>query len=142
MGEDWIIFRFEINSRGWFFLKRFFKNFNRKPYYHEKKFHQEKDLYFSFHYVLKKKRRKFLFYISLYYTEVLIYRHTWPCIVNCYWSAEKQHKGSANRKKNKVCRCTGKYRLPFLITTFPPPHTPHYLAPSLLLGNSVLVVQL
>ena len=59
-----------------------------------------KDLYFSFHYVLKKKRRSnFSFYISLYYTEVLIYRHTWPCIVKCYWSAKKQPRGSANRKR-------------------------------------------
>ena len=97
-----------------------------------------KDLYFSF----QKRRSNFSFYISLYYIEVLISQHTWPCIVNCYWSAEKQHKGSANRKKNKVCRCTGKYRLPFLTTTFPPPHTPHHLAPSLLPGNSVMVVQL
>ena len=100
------------------FFQKIFKKFNRKPYYHEKKFHQEKDLYFSFHYVLKKRRSNFSFYISLYYTEVLIYRHTWPCIVNCYWSAEKQHKGSANRKKNKVCRCTGKYRLPYKILKY------------------------
>ena len=75
-----------------FFFQKIFKNFNRKPYYHKTKFHQEKDLYFSFHYVLKKRRSNFSFYISLYYTEVLISLHTWLCIVNCYWWAKKQHR--------------------------------------------------
>ena len=85
---------FLINPRGWFFSKRSLKILieNLIPVRWDS---IRKDLYFSF----QKRRSNFSFYISLYYIEVLISQHTWPCIVNCYWSAKKQHKGSANRKR-------------------------------------------
>ena len=35
-----------------------------------------------------------------------------------YWLSEKQHKGSANRKRNRRSSCTVKYRLPLSIVKF------------------------
>ena len=43
--------------------------------------------------------------VSVYrYPQLSIYRYPQLSIFKCYWSSEKQRKGSANRKRNRMSR--------------------------------------
>ena len=49
--------------------------------------------------------------LSIFSIKVSVNRYLKLSVGNCYWSAEKQHKGSANREEKARREGTGKYHL-------------------------------